>query len=262
MNLFKKSALFISLVPLLVSCGTNSIAGRYGFQMGKEKGTHFGLFVTLTDKYTTIESEPEKTNFYKLCELSGTISSSDGSSAMANIVTIIGTILGQEGDMFTVPAYYYKSGKVTKTGEEEIKIGIDFSFIKNIFDTSETEEPSDITFPELKPEMIEKLIYTTYNGNVLTLNIPVSQNDILYQLYWYGIDLAYNEEQGLYTTESSYGVHEIGTHPTAEDVTKINETYKDDHAQVAELFATLDFDISFNSYRDYHTLGMGLLKQN
>lgn len=33
----------------LMSCNTNSIAGVYGFQLGKESGTHFGLYLELKD---------------------------------------------------------------------------------------------------------------------------------------------------------------------------------------------------------------------
>ena len=56
---FKKTSIFlVSLLSLLTSCGNKSIAGTYGFQMGKEKGTHFGFSLTLTEEASTIEGVP------------------------------------------------------------------------------------------------------------------------------------------------------------------------------------------------------------
>ena len=46
----KKALLFTTLIPSLVACNTSSIAGTYGFQLGKESSTHFGVYLKLTDK--------------------------------------------------------------------------------------------------------------------------------------------------------------------------------------------------------------------
>ncbi len=85
--------------------------------------------------------------------------------------------------------------------------------------------------------------------------MPVGEVDALYQLYWYGIDFAYSDEEGIYMQDSPHGAHEVGTHPTAEDVAKINETYGAAHQVIAE-----KFEIDIETYRDYYTLAMGLNK--
>ena len=52
----KKILSLLFLTPLVISCNNNSMAGTYKFQMGKEKGTHFGLFLELKDNpYTAYE---------------------------------------------------------------------------------------------------------------------------------------------------------------------------------------------------------------
>ena len=88
------------------------------------------------------------------------------------------------------------------------------------------------------------------------MNIPVGEIDAIYQLYWYGIDVVFTSGDGFKIKESTYGVHEPGTHPTAEDVAEINKTYGTEH----EDFATIT-GLNLSTYRDYHTLGMGMVKR-
>ena len=68
MKLKTTTVLLFTTALLLSACNKKSIAGIYGFQMGKEKGTHFGIFLKLTDKYITLSSQPEETKKYKECE--------------------------------------------------------------------------------------------------------------------------------------------------------------------------------------------------
>lgn len=246
----------LSLIPLLLtSCSNNGIAGKYGFQMGKEKGTHFGVFVTLTNENKEVQIDSEHVNTYKKCEFSFSVSNGDDSESMASLLSLIASILNQEGDTITIPGYYYKGDKKLKDGEQEIKIGIDSSFIKDVMDDEDTPT-SDVDFPVLGPDTLEKVIYTTYARETLTMYIPVGEVDAIYQLYWYGIDLQYSEEAGLHIGDSPYGKHDPGTHPTKEDVEEINKTFGTDHSEVA---SKIGMDLS--TYRDYYTLAMGLLKQ-
>jgi len=248
----------LSLIPLLLtSCSNNGIAGKYGFQMGKEKGTHFGIFVTLTNEYVTYNdgSKEVKDDKKKKCEFAFSMSNDDDSESIASLITIIGQMLDQEGDRVSLPGYYYKGDKKLKDGEQEIKIGIDLNeIIKKISDDG--DDTTDIDFPELDPDTIEKILYTTYARETLTMYIPVGEVDAIYQLYWYGIDLQYSEENGLHIGDSPYGKHDPGTHPTKEDVEEINKTFGTDHSTVATM---IGMDLS--TYRDYYTLAMGLLKQ-
>ena len=251
-----KNKLLIGLMTLpllLTSCSKNSIAGKYGFQMGKEKGTHFGLFVTLTDEYITLESQPEVTNKYKKGEFAFTLKDGDEdeNDEMSSLLSLIAGLLKQEGDTLSVPCYYYMGNKIAKSSETEVKVGIDFSFIKDVIDDTEIAE---VDFPVLEPDAIEKIVYTTYGSDTITMYIPVSQQDAIYQLYWYGVDVYYDSE-GIHINKDLTS-HEAGTHPTKEDVETINQTYGEQHSALGSLIG-----IDLSSYRDFYTLAMGLNKQ-
>ena len=255
-RLLKTPILFLSVGTLLTSCSSDSIAGTYGFQMGKENGTHFGLYLKLTDKYTTISSQPEVKKKYKKCEFSFSIKLGDDTESIESIITMIASLLGEKGDKIKVPGYYYKGSYIKKEDATELKIGVDFSFFKDIFDGLDI---SDIDFPVLSPEKIEKIIYTTYSSNKVTVNVPVSEADVIYQLYWYGVDFSYSEEDGVQIVDlPEEQCHKPGTHPTANDVKYINETlkYKETHQAFID-----KFQIKIGDYRDYYTLAMGLVKQ-
>ena len=250
-RIIKTPSLLVATATMLASCSTGSIAGTYGFQMGKETGTHFGVYLKLTDKYVTIESQPEETKKYKECTFSFSIKYGDDTNDIANIIAGFAELLGGDGDKLSIKGYYYKSGKSLKDGSQELKLGVDFSYLKEQYPGLE-----DLKFPELTPDVIEKVVYTTYLSNVVTLNIPVGIEDLLFQLYWYGIDFEYVNDVVEMVQLPEEKHHEPGTHPTDADVELINQTYKADHQT---LFDNLQLTIS--AYRDYYTLGMGLAKK-
>ena len=254
MRKIKKCPIFLACVTsLLTSCSNDSIAGTYGFQMGKENGVHFGIFITLTDTYKTVQEVSDK---YKECTYTfsldmGKDEANEGT--FTSLMKMISTFLGQEeGKDISIPGYYYKGEVCDSDGTVEVKIGLDFSFLKNVFDELDLH---NIDFPVLDPDTIEKIVYTTYLNSVLTLNIPVSEVDVIYQLYWYGVDFSYDTEHGIQIIDSPYD-GKPGSHPTKEIIETINLTYGNDHKAFGELFG---FDLS--TYRDYYTLGMGLVKR-
>ena len=248
--------LLFTAALLLSSCGKKSIAGTYGFQMGKEKGTHFGIFLKLTDKYITLSSQPEETKKYKECEYSFALKNGeeDESETVTNIITLLAQFLQQDGDLIKVPGYYYMGNKIPKSDATELKMGIDFNFIKDIVDDVDTSEEE---FPVLTPETIEKIVYTTYSNNTITMYIPVGQEDAIFQLYWYGIDL-YKDSEGDILINTDLPAHDPGTHPTKEDIDEINKDnkYGEEHSWLGPLIGA---DLS--SYRDFYTVAMGLVKQ-
>ena len=255
---FKKTSIFlVSLLSLLTSCGNKSIAGTYGFQMGKEKGTHFGFSLTLTEEASTIEGVPSDA---KKCEFSFSLGAKEGEDAdsLIAIVSMIASALESEGKSLTFPAYYDKGEKVSRDGEQELKLGFDLTKIKNIYNAAIADVEDAPAFPEITPDKVEKIVYTTYLDNKVTLYIPVGGEDLFYQLYWYGIDINTDTEGKIVFNDSPYGVHDEGTHPTAEDVKAINETHN--YAAVHETFFK-NLELSGGAYRDYYTLAMGLLKQ-
>ena len=258
MKFNKIGIILFTSVLLLASCAKKSIAGIYGFQMGKEKGTHFGLFLQLTDKYITLDSQPEETKKYKEGEFSFSYKSGEtpegeeGEEDSFDVMTFLGKLFKQEGDIIKVPCYYYKGEKIPNTDQTELKIGVDFSFLQDVVD--ETTKDDDSVFPVLEPELIEMIVYTTYGNDVVTMNIPVAQEDAIFQLYWYGFDIYMDgtEVKINYDLEG----HDPGTHPTEDDVAEINKTYGDQHKAIGEMFG-----IDLSTYRDFYTLAMGLVKQ-
>ena len=257
MRFLKKTPVLLMAVPLLLtSCSNGSIAGTYGFQMGKESGTHFGIYVKLTDKkYTTSDPAVTVSDKAKQCDFSFSIKFGDDTEIISSIITIIAKALGQEGNKITVPGYYYRGKTIDNEGGFELKVGVDTDFFKKIFDGIDL--PQDLDFPVLDPETIEKVMYTTYSTNIVTMNVPVSEVDVIYQLYWYGIDFSYSEEEGIKIVHlPAEQVHEAGTHPTAEQVAVINETYGTNHQAFVE-----KFQLNISTYRDFYTLALDLVKK-
>lgn len=249
MKVIKTPLLLTAFLSLLTSCSNNSIAGTYGFQMGKENSTHFGIYLTLTDDYTTVG---EVSDQYKVCEFAFTLKFNNEDESMASLLEMIGQILKQEGDTVTLQGFYAEGDKVSPDGEKELKVGFDLSFLK---DELKDVDP-DVDFPSLDPTIVEKLIYTTYANDVITMYVPVGQADAIFQLYWYGVDVSLTLEDGLTIKESPYGVHEVGTHPTADDIAEINKTFKEGHEMLGLLV-----EADLTTYRDYYTLAMGLNKK-
>ena len=249
-KLFKAPILLLSAAALLTACSNDSIAGVYGFQMGKETGTHFGLYLKLTDKSIEVEGKKRKK-----CELSFSMKLREESESFSSLFTMIVELLGdQSGNKITVPGYYYKGSFNKKEDATELKLGIDTSKLEAFI---EEFDLSDLDFPTLDPDTIEKIVYTTYSSNTVTMNIPISQEDVLLQLYWYGIDINYTEADGFKITDlPTEQQHNPGTHPTTQDVTTINQTYLSSHQELID-----KFDFNITAYRDYYTLAMGLVKR-
>lgn len=260
-RLHKTPLLLVAISSLLTSCST-TIAGTYGFQLGKDKGTHFGIFLKLTDtKYKTEGTEIDERAKKCRYTFSVNMGSGEGSeSEYANIISALVETFSDDGK-FSVNGYYYENGKPAKDGTIELKIGVDFTALIDKIIEESGEDIPEVPFPTIDPDTIEKVIYTTYKNAVVTINIPVSEADVLYQLYWYGLDITYSESEGVIFTDYSETApercHAPGTHPTPEDVATINETYnyKAEHQAFSE-----EFGIELGSYRDYYTLAMGLNK--
>ena len=58
----KKILLFLGIIPLLTACQKASISGIYGFQLGKDSSTHFGVSMALSDDAYIRLGSPEDYN--------------------------------------------------------------------------------------------------------------------------------------------------------------------------------------------------------
>lgn len=248
----KKAKLLI--IPLLstflAGCASSSIAGQYVFQMGKTKGSHFGIYLTLTDE--VVKDESQATIGKKLSFQFALMSGTDTPQVEANAETAAQVeatkALGQSliraankdpeipsdiGDFSLVGYYVHNPELVQKDDEGNDIIPVGVSSIKYTT-TDGKEESIDVPIP---PSSVEKIVYNTYSGNTFTLVTPVSITDALLQIYWYGYDFENFEE---------VTPHAVGTSPTDEEVNEINKTYPDKH--------------SGKKFRKFHKLHMGLTK--
>ena len=258
----KKLKLFpFMLLPLMLSsCGKNIFIGTYSFQLGRDSGTHFGVFATTTQKAYTYTDDSEQTI------------SLDGSYVMELRLNLGGASLGGFFDSLNINDVtlrtYYSVGK-SLGGDKGNVLNFGFN-IKEVIETifpaeSDPDEPSGIVgvvrdgenpdegeddpvspipddYFDITPEQTAKFVYSTISKTTMVFNIPVSIEDLKYQLYWYGLDLTNLDAEGLVE-------HEVGSHPLEKDVEYIN--------------TVLDYPGSHDgkSFRDYHTLSLALTKK-
>lgn len=293
------------ILPLLavsfmaVSCQKQTYAGTYGFSMGKEKGTHFGIYMILTDDEVKDSSEEVLGKKFTLkadFKMDGTAQKDDESLVM-KMLSEIGEVPG-----------YYEIGDKYDEDNLRLNIGVNIAeldFFKEIIGNIE----EDFIIPN---DFIEKVMFATINSTAVTLNLPVSISDFFFQVYWYGYEINFEQIEQLVAdiiAEESAGTgpqesgdaenptsgednptgeteptgendpteetnptgegegtgsgseetkededlivkveeHPIGSHPTAEEIAKINEVYEAKHGI---------------KYRDWHTLSLSLLKEH
>ena len=223
---FKKTLSFFGLLPLLVSCAGNSYYGEYSFQMGKSKDTHIAVTLELTkEKYTSTDGEEKGEKF----SLGFDMMTSDVDDGFSELLKELTPLIG-----------YYKVDKKTKVNDEaSLKIGINL--------LGEYEVPQTIT---------DAIFVASISSTAVNFYLPVSLEDLRYQLYWFGYDLSGDNIAAAISGDEDIKDpivlpddqhHPLDVHPTKADIDKINETYPDSHD--GELF------------RDYHVLKLGLLKK-
>lgn len=280
----KKMFLFTAILPLLAACTPESIAGTYGFQMGKETGTHFGIFLTLTDKPYEEDAQ------FKDFNLTLSMKFPDGNSEATSeaVFGILDYFTNENGEV-SIPGYYQVTEELDKQKANILKIGISLNYVKekirDIYKDQTGKDVDETSLDELSDladiDLVQAAFYATYKGSTLNFYIPVSFEDVYYQLYWYGYDVQisipelFSEgddsiDSGLEPTsayhlmaedeeedESTPGIvivettqHQLGTHPTKEEVEEINKTFIETHK-----------DLYFKTYRDFNNLEMGLLKK-
>lgn len=252
----KKVKLFpLMLLPLVLSsCGKRGFLGTYSFQLGRNSGTHFGVFATTTTKaYTYVDDD-------------GQVITMPDSKLMKIRLNLGGSSVGGILDDLnindvTIKTYYSIGKKLSGDLGNVLNFGFNIKEVLDAILPSSSEEPDPsglvrnddnpdeedpaVTIPEdiydINPTQTAKFVYSTISKTTLVFNIPVSMDDLLYQLYWYGLDL--ND------LESELVEHPAGTHPTTEDIKYINEElhYADSHDN--------------KSFRDFHTLSLSLTKK-
>ena len=220
----KKVGLLLSMVPLLISCNKNPYLGEYVFQMGKSKDTHISISLKLLEEDYKVEEEVKGQKF----ELGIDLLTNDVESDMTDILNDVTPLTG-----------YYRINKAEKVyNETRLNIGISL--------LGEYEIPESIT---------DYIFLASITSQFVNFYIPVSFEDLQFQLYWYGFDLSISnffaddaeQKEGSDPTDTPEGKHPVGNHPTKEDIELINQHYANDHDGA--------------TYRDFHVLKLGLTKK-
>ena len=160
---------------------------------------------------------------------------------------------------FTIDGYYYLKDGLNAEGRKETRLMMGFDF--NFFD-------QDLDLP---PEIIEMIMYAVYTGDTVNIIVPVSIEDLLYQLYWYGYRVGGALENPIvYLPDENpmMEAHDIGSHPVEDDdqnrhdITKIQNYQKkrEEDAAASKISGYGPLEYIYNTYHDYHTLTMGLAK--
>ena len=294
MKIFRKLFLLVPLALSLASCsGPKSPAGTYSFQLGSDSGTHAGIHLKLTDDEATIDTSEESSEESseeqieaKKFELKFDIGASSAGGVLGvlthldtviqyiedetgkeappsidDIVKNVENIIKDKGESdvpFTIPGYYYfKEATNVTSGKPETRLmmGIDFNLIKDM--------PI-----QLPAELVEMVMYAIYTPDTINVIVPVSLQDLLFQIYWYGYRIAgidsLTNPVDLHEENPYIKHHDVGTHPTEDDVAVIQEYQKGREEQyVAGELTDEEYEkgeFVYNSYHDYHTLTMGLSK--
>ena len=249
----KKIITTLCLFPLLVSCGKNSISGTYAFQMGKEKGTHFGLYLDLFDDAYTEHEEVvncKKMNF----SFNASFPTGSGEETQEEIGSVLDTLKDENGN-YVLDGYYKLEDVRNKLGEQKLTLGFSFLYIVNTIEDlykdamgEDLPENAKQTLELLNNlDFIESIVYATYVKGEVNLYIPVSMDDVYYQLYWYGYDVRIREED--YSVELvNVTKHDFGSVPTEDDVASINQTFAQDHE-----------GLKYTSYRAFNDLKLTLI---
>ena len=259
-------AILLSIITILsfTLFGCNkSFEGTYSFRMGKYDDKYFEISLQLTEDDYIYEG----TNYGKKFTLNVDfanmfIGEDDGGLAM-QIATFF-----QNG--LSIPGYYNAGETSDKGTKLDFGLSVDKllgdidavygELIKLVLGSTLTEYFAS-TGIELDGDILEYIILAYANGEVVDMIIPVSVEDLLFQLYWYGIDI--NRETLDFVKVDA---HEIGTHPTKEQVELVNQTYPATHFEKVDTGELDEYDqpITYDKeiyYRDFHTINLELLKK-
>ena len=264
MNL-KRIGVFIGLMPLLASCATNTIAGTYGFQLGKDTGTHFGFFIDVTD-----DASKEKEGYKNFtASLNMSMPSDDGQSDdfRKELDKFLSYFQLEGSNIVSLPGYYKVTDVEAANQEsvvsvgfatEKVEEGVTKYLQENISETI-TKEKVDDLIESLPTNLINSIIFATYKTNVLNIYCPVSFEDVSFELYWYGYDIEVSMmdpekitedtpvEDIINVTVTEVTKHPLGSHPTKEQIDTINNV--------------LGYEASHDEkFRDFNLLKIGLNK--
>ena len=245
------------LAMSLTSCGKSEYHGSYAFQMGKKGTAKVGSTMDLTQEKITVKVDEKDQQFEKF---DITLEVPEDAEGGDDITSTIFDLFGDNGlsggykidyddempdpkinlyPVIEIPGDILNGGGEEGEGEGS--------------SSSDPESSSSSVTPlVIDSRFIDDIMIAVIKGKTINVTVPVSLNDLMFQLYWYGFDLF--DPLELKPLEK----HDHGTHPTKEEIDKINETYTAEHF---DLDAFFKYQVVREiKYRDYYTLTMGLAK--
>ena len=296
MNKLKILALLPALA--LCSCGAkrNKYVGTYQFRMGKTDGNHMEVTATITDE------DDEKVQGYKVMKVNADLGDDlnpmnmldelEAASArlepfipVDEINSLLSAFRTEIENIDSIPLYYKVSENSLEKQGYRLEVGT--HFIADLFASIEQKQPtlSEILgdlkslivttgFTDenlyIKPETSKYIFNAFVNKKALTFQVPVSMDDLKYQMFWYGMD--YNslmispdvdmEKDYVNRMPGETGEKRYGTHPALvkennivilDEVAKVNSEFEYEFSKTP-LFAT-------NDTYDFSELGRLILEQ-
>ncbi len=254
MHQIRKLFLSLLLFPLaLISCANNRVYGRYAFQMGGDKSSHFGIFVDL-NKDDYIEGGVKKGQQFKfgaklsedmIPEFPEEYPSDSAGYIESLFIYMLIDILNVEQDSSAGLTGYYN---ITDKYYEDKGYKVDMNIVLDIV--------------EVDPDILQKFIISYLKGNTMSIVLPVSVPDFQRQLCWYGTFIYFNldaedpEERAVIETlpeplPGPQGDDRIGTHPSEAEVQEMNDKYGEEYFKK---------DGRNFEFKDFNTLTIELLK--
>lgn len=248
-----KNLLVLPLL-LLSSCSQGNVYGKYSFRLGKESETHIGVSVELINEKVIYEGEEKGDKFVLTFDITQT---SD------EILDIIGNEF---------------SGYFNVVYEQSGDYGYRLALGAKIDHASLPFLPEDFSL-DVDPDIIESIIIGYINDRQITIQLPVSLDDLTYQLCWYGYYVDLESEDFFIPLEQSLlpgvkGAERFGTHPEvvrdqynkviSSEVVTMNDTFAKEFSNTYCYDTTNTNKIgkigkkSDNNYYYYNTSGTAL----
>ena len=275
MKVFKKLFLVIPMLFSIASCsgGEKTYAGTYSFQLGSDEGTHAGIHLKLTDDPAEKKVDDQDTKKFALQFDIGASGSSGVFGMIKHLDKVLEVINTVGIDTTSIDEIVRKIEEETTDDDIEVPLTINgyyyFKEVKNAKDKDETRLMMGIEFGEtisIDEKLVEMVMYSTYANDTVNVVIPVSVEDFLFQLYWYGYRVAgldsLTKPVALPEENAFMHYNQVGSHPTKEEVEEIQK-YQLQREAKHEAGDLKDYELGefiYNSYHDYHTLSMGLAK--
>lgn len=196
----------------LASCSSVGYAGTYSFQMGKEGSTNIRLALTLTDERVVNQEKGIDAKKFTVDANLPNLSIEDLAASLGidvdikkeDLAELISAVFEVLKDCTTL---YYNVGTLVRPQGTQLKLGC-------LFDTEET----GIDIPS---EVVESIVCAYINDTSVTLQVPVSLDDLQLQLCWYGLYINFDSSSFeniivALDEEDLPGIHgeeRFGTHP-------------------------------------------------